>query len=292
LGYSFERHETVAVGVGRIIGELTWTTTQELYPSHPRHQDWVHNTRTRYKRIRSLLRLMRDSLGDDVYRAEMDRIREATGLLSRLRDAEVLVQTADLLAEHIAEDDSLAQLRQWLGERYRQISHIETNIQQLLLTTAREMDELILRSANWQLPEDYDEPLREFTRSYNRGLQQMGVAFEQPGDEAFHDWRKRVKGHYYQCCLFDMAWSPTMSLRSEEIKSLSDLLGEDHDIAVLREVLAAETGAPEMSQQLDRQVHDHQQGLRDRSKTLAESVYQHEPDALADELRRSIERWH
>lgn len=291
LAYSFERHETVAVGVGRIIGELTWTTTTQLYPSHPQHQDWVHNTRTRYKRVRSLLRLVRDSLGDEVYRAELDRIREASGMLSRLRDAEVLVQTADLLAEHIAEDDSLARLCQWLGERYRNIANIETNIQQLLLATAREMDELTLRSANWQLPDDYDEPVRQFTRGYKRGQRQMGVALAQGDDEAFHDWRKRVKDHYYHWGLFDMAWQPAMSLRAEEIKTLSDLLGEDHDIAVLCEVLAAETGAPELSQRLLDEVRRYQQDLRDRSKALAQRIYNDEPDALADELRRSIERW-
>ncbi len=66
MAYSFERHETVAVGVGRIIGELTWTTTQELYPSHPNHQDWVHYARSRYKVILCLLRMVSDILVDEV----------------------------------------------------------------------------------------------------------------------------------------------------------------------------------------------------------------------------------
>lgn len=291
MAYSFERHETVAVGVGRIIGELTWTTTQQLYPSHPQHQEWVHNARTRYKRIRSLLRLVRDSLGDEAYRAELEQIRQAAGLLSRLRDAEVLVLTADLLAERIADDDGLAQLRLWLGERYRHIVQIESNIQQLLLATAREMDELTLRSANWLLPEGYDGVVGQFIRSYERGRRQFDRAFEQPHDEAFHEWRKRVKDHYYHSCLFDMAWSPTMSLRSEAMKTLSDLLGEDHDIAVLREVLASETGAPELSQRLAGEMQAYQQYLRDRSKMLGERIYGLEAEALDDELRRSIERW-
>ena len=291
MAYSFERHETVAVGVARIIGELTWTTTSELYPSHPQHQDWVHNTRTRYKRVRSLLRLIRKSLGREVYGDEMDRVREATGMLARMRDTEVLVQTADLLAERVNGHADVTELCEWSRERYRRIAHIEINMQQLLLATAHAMDGLTIRSANWNLPEGFEEPLKQFTRSYRRGRRQCAAAFDEPGDDSFHEWRKRVKDHLYHCRLFGMAWSPTMSLRVEEIKSLSDLLGEDHDLAVLRQVLTAESDAPALSVQLDSEIQGFQEYLRDRSREVADRIYEQEPESLGEELANSIKRW-
>ena len=292
MAYCFERHESVAVGVSRIIGELTWTTTHELHPGHPEHPNWVHNTRKRLKRIRSLLRLVRISLGDEPYAAELTRIREASARISRLRDAEVLVLTADAIDTRAANpDQSLAGMRQWLRERYGRIVQIETNVQQLLLATANEMDDLTLRSANWNLPQDFDEPVAQFERAYRRGRRRFAATFEQPHDEAFHELRKRVKDHFYQCSLFDMAWSPNMVTRLEELKLLSDLLGEDHDLSVLREVLGAEADAPPVSAALDAELNSLQQQLRSRSRELAQRLYEPVPESMREELERSLERW-
>jgi CHAD domain-containing protein len=292
LAYCFERHESVAVGVGRIIGELTWTTTNELHPGHPEHQDWVHNTRTRCKRIRSLLRLVRTSLGEETYRAELARAREVAERLSRLRDAEVLVLTGDAIDEQATgPDESLIELRRWLRERYARIAQIETNLQQLLLATAKEMDDLTLRSANWSLPEDFHQPVAQFVRGYRRGRRKFAEAYEQPHDEAFHEWRKRVKDHWYHCCLFDTVWPPPMIGRQQELKTLSDYLGEDHDLSVLREVLSEETGAPAVSDRLDAHMNSLQQQLRERGRELAQRIYDPEPEWLGGELQRNLERW-
>ena len=292
MAYSFERHETVAVGVSRILGELTWTISHELHPGHPEYPNWVHNTRTTYKRIRSLLRLVRDSLGKEVFSAERDRIREASNQLALLRDAEVLVLSAESLATHFpGQADAIADLHLWLLQRYQRIAQIETNLQQLLLATANEMNDLTLRSAAWILPDDFQEPVRNFTRSYRKGKREFTRALEAANDEAFHEWRKQVKNHWYHCRLFDQAWLPAMMWRITELKELSDLLGEDHDLAVLREVLVDADDAPYRSQDHEDLVQQRQRQLRARSAELGERIYAPEPETLAEELDSSLRRW-
>lgn len=292
MAYSFERHETVAVGVGRIVGELTWTVTHELHPGHPEYPHWVHNTRTTYKRIRSLLRLVRNSLGKESFRAERERIRESAGQLAPLRDAEVMVLTAELLATHFPEStETLSELQLWLLQRYQQIAQVGTNLQQLLLITAREMNDLTLRSANWVLPEDFDEPVENFVRGYRRGRGEFARAFEASDDEGFHDLRKRVKDHWYHCRLFESVWLPAMMWRVTELKDLSDLLGEDHDLAMLRQLLADATDVLDGVDRVNSLIERRQQWLRDQAAELGERIFAPEPETQAKELRDCLRRW-
>src|SRR5262249_61086923 len=58
----------------------------------------------RFKKVRAVLRLVRDDLGAKVYRKENVAFRDAGRPLTAVRDARVLVQALDKLAEHFAED--------------------------------------------------------------------------------------------------------------------------------------------------------------------------------------------
>ena len=62
----------------------------------------VHEARKHLKKTRALLRLVRPALGTRAYRRENDALRDAGLALSGTRDADVLVATADKLAEHAA----------------------------------------------------------------------------------------------------------------------------------------------------------------------------------------------
>ena len=53
----------------------------------------VHEARKDMKKLRALLRLVRDELGEDVYRRENDCFRDTARTLSGLRDAEVMLAT-------------------------------------------------------------------------------------------------------------------------------------------------------------------------------------------------------
>ena len=51
--------------------------------------------------------------------------------------------------------------------------------------------------------------------------------------EDFHEWRKRVKYHWYHCRLLKNLYKPLMKARRDEAKHLADLLGDDHDLSML-----------------------------------------------------------
>src|SRR5437899_661018 len=59
----------------------------------------IHEARKDVKKIRSALRLVRDAIGDDLWRRENDHYREVARTLSSFRDAEILVEALDGLGE-------------------------------------------------------------------------------------------------------------------------------------------------------------------------------------------------
>ena len=66
----------------------------------------VHEARKDLKKLRSVLRLVRDDLGDAVYRSENVRFRDAGRMLSGARDAQVKLETLAALRERF--DDRLS----------------------------------------------------------------------------------------------------------------------------------------------------------------------------------------
>jgi CHAD domain-containing protein len=75
------------------------------------------------------------------------------------------------------------------------------------------------------------------TRSYARGRQTYRAMGPDASFEARHEWRKRVKDLWYQQRLVAEAWPPVIDAEAEEAHLLSELLGDDHDHAVLHEAI-------------------------------------------------------
>jgi hypothetical protein len=59
----------------------------------------VHDARKAFKKVRSVLRLVRDEIGEKTYHAENRRFRNAARPLTEVRDAKALVEILDKLAE-------------------------------------------------------------------------------------------------------------------------------------------------------------------------------------------------
>ena len=68
----------------------------------------------------------------------------------------------------------------------------------------------------------------------------MANALKDPSDANLHEWWKRVKDLRYQLELLEPLWPDVMKVAADQANTLSDLLGDDHDLAVLRELLGSD----------------------------------------------------
>src|SRR4051812_21853218 len=158
----------------------------------------VHETRKAFKRLRALVRLSRDALGDEAYRRENTIFRDAGRRLSGARDAAVLVQTLDgLAARYRAElgDDAFAGLRAALASEAEAASGALSDDRTAVDQVQGTLEAARRRVGGWPLPDDGGLAMLApgFERIYRRGRRALQVVRKEPDTETLHELRKRAK---------------------------------------------------------------------------------------------------
>jgi CHAD domain-containing protein len=102
-----------------------------------------------------------------------------------------------------------------------------------------------LRVETWPLAHaEWDDLLAGAARAYARGRAAFVVARAEPTPELLHAWRKRAKDLWYHQRLLAPAWPELLGAQAEAAHALSELLGDDHDLAVLAQRLTASAPLP------------------------------------------------
>ncbi|HEX8715050.1 MAG TPA: CHAD domain-containing protein, partial [Solirubrobacteraceae bacterium] len=167
----------------------------------------VHEARKALKRLRALLRLLEDELGERVYERESAVVRETGKRLAQARDAEVLLATLDGLIERHPKE--LAGRRGVQRLRARLQRERDGAARAALADNGRQdgalAELLALRMcvAAWQLTDagglEAVEPA--LARIYGKGRKRMRRAARANGGRTrgrrLHEWRKRVKDLRY-----------------------------------------------------------------------------------------------
>jgi CHAD domain-containing protein len=176
--------------------------------------DAVHETRKALKRLRTLIRLIEDQLGDQAAAREHDAVRTAGRRLAGARDAEVAMGTLDELMRRypaLTRRAGVRRLRARLAdERDREARAIlaDRAARAAVLAELRAVRE---RAAAWDLSEQGGvEALSEqagveafrapFARIYRTGRQRYRSAAGAPRKQRsalMHRWRKSVKDLRY-----------------------------------------------------------------------------------------------
>jgi CHAD domain-containing protein len=139
-----------------------------------------------------------------------------------------------------------------------------------------------------QLPDDgfgLIEP--GLLRVYARGRAALAGLTPDAGDEAVHAWRKRAKDLWYAYRLLVIAWPEGMEPLVSEAHRLSDLLGDHHDLAVLRADAHRRrfAFAGDSLEGLDALTVRCQSELLAEALPLGRRLYAEKPNAMARRMR-------
>jgi CHAD domain-containing protein len=201
----------------------------------------VHQVRQRGKKVRALLRLVRLQ-APELYERENAAFRDATRRVAADRDAGVALETYDALVERFVDasaSSGLAPVRAALVERRDAV--LDDQLEERLEAVRADLEASLGRIEGWELEgEGFDVVAGGLAKTYGRAHDRMVDAYEQRTSEAFHEWRKRVKYHRYHMKLLQDAWPAVVKARRSQLHELTDLLGDDHDLAVLRADLIAD----------------------------------------------------
>lgn len=251
----------------------------------------VHDARKDLKKLRSTLRLVRDELGDELYRRENTRFRDAGRALAGARDAEVKLATLDALAERFEGEfpnEAARPLVEALArERETLTCELESDSRDgPRALAARQIAAGRSQIADWPLG-DGAWALAEpgLRRAYRRGRRRFADVRAEPSDENVHEWRKRVKDLWYHLRLLRDRSSEVTDGAIAEADDLSDLLGEHHDLAVLADDLAARDPSPDGGLGLlAKLIARRQQELLGDAVELGARVYAEKPKAFTKRL--------
>ena len=298
MEYRLRRGESTPEGVRRMAAEQLGKALEHLACQDRKRDKHIHEARKATKRLRALVRLVRRELGDEVYALENQCYRDAGQRLSELRDATVLVETLDRLVESLGKDvpkSRFARVRVWLVERrdrvYSQVDSSNRAVQEVIADLAQACERL----EHWNLQRRGWGGLREgVQRVYARGRRDFAGAYALPSDEAFHDWRKQAKYLWYHTQILENIWPSVMQAQAEELDQLGELLGQDHDLAVLRTTVLAEfprAGATATLRALESRIGEVRSRMQAEARPLAERIYLERPRDFTRRLRGYWRVW-
>lgn len=246
----------------------------------------VHNLRKRFKRLKALYRLV-GPYSEQQARRETLRYRDLGRDLALSRDREVLEQT--LVKLQFLTDDPVVieRLEHLLNRLQRQDTvddmSIPVNADRLraALLKARAAAEQVLRG---EFPRDL--MIEGYMRTYRKARRLWQELPESTQQEDWHEWRKRVKDDWYQTQLLKKYRSESQKPRLEKLRLLADLLGYDHDLQNLSELIEILTARPhpadeEVQLLIDRQRRE----LQDECLQLGKRLYRQKPSQIRTAYR-------
>jgi CHAD domain-containing protein len=296
--YRLRHREDPQNGIRRIVSEQIAKALHEIGNDELDDHETVHQVRKRCKKIRAVLRLVRPAVGS-VYSEENRWYRDLARGLSRVRDAQTLIDTFDSLREDfsaLAPWSRLETVRETLQQRRRTIAKDELDLRQRLDHIADQLRSARNRLEDWQLHKKGFRALAGgLKKTYCRGRKALAAAYEMPSTERFHEWRKRVKYHWYHTRILRDLWRPVMVAQQSELDRLATLLGNEHDLAVFYETLFDETpgvGAVKDVKVLVELAEQKRVDLQNRARPLGERVFAEEPKRFVKRRQHYWKIWH
>jgi CHAD domain-containing protein len=245
MSYVLEPAEALGTGLRRtLMEEITGAADGLEQASESDWNEAVHEARKSLKKGRALLRLARAAMGP-LYGEANVLLRDVGRSLSEVRDAEVMVATIDKFAE-VGPKPAIGELvepvrRVLVERRDRVIDQAKAEgVPERAAKRIRHAGALLTK-VSWERA-DWEVIETGLKREYGRGRSAFEAARRNPEGDATHEWRKRVKDHWYHLRLVRKGWSPVLKRTAKAAHTVSDLLGDEHDLAVLMDELHANEG--------------------------------------------------
>jgi len=150
------------------------------------------------------------------------------------------------------------------------------------------LSELAIGSSDWRAIRKWLE------RTYRNGRAAMAEATRDASDENLHEWRKRAKDLRYQLEFLCKAWPGVIDAAADGAHDLGDLLGDDHDLALLRRLLdgklrnSVESGE---RRSLLRAIGKRREVLQSDAADLGQRVYVESPRRFVGRVHEYWKAW-
>jgi CHAD domain-containing protein len=299
MAYRLKANESVPDGIRRIIHQEVEDATKRLThgaANRGERDEAIHEARKSIKKIRGVIRLMQAELGQ-IYKQENQRLGQTGRQLSELRDAQAIIEIFDGVAgkyrQQLKPQAARAIRRGLLKNKQETERRIDVDV--VARRAAATLRNISKKVDEWPLKSDGFHALAPgLKRRYRRGKEAMAAANKHPAPETFHEWRKRVKDHWYHIRLLESLWTEVLKARESALKDLETWLGDDHNLVVLRERLdqnPEQYGTEQNVELFKSLIESYSAELREKSLSLGERLYEQKPKLLVSEMSKLWNAW-
>ncbi|HTV80310.1 MAG TPA: CHAD domain-containing protein [Steroidobacteraceae bacterium] len=252
----------------------------------------IHDARRKLKVARAVLRLLRPALGTRAYRFANREVRDAGRPLRGVRDAVVLLHTLEGLKPATRDGAGRTVLDQL---QQRLVANCSTQRRTLtprrIDRSLRRLDDLgeLLRSRPPKVP-DLEAAPKGVKKVYRKGRDAYRLACRHPSTEALHEWRKQVKYLHNELKLLKSVYQAGMGRARRTARELAGALGDDHDLAMLREQLRATGPGRQLCRSLSSPIKDSRRDLQATAMKAGKKLYTASPRKFARKLRKSLQQ--
>jgi CHAD domain-containing protein len=298
MSFRLENNETLSFGLKRIVLELIDKSVFNLSKGNGSFNEDVHDTRKNFKKVRTVLRLIRTEIGEENYQIEMSFYRDAGRILSDLRDSTVLIQTFDKLvvsSELEMSNFDFSVFREFLIEKQKHIRTAKSKKSAVINSLSTDL--LLARSRvfDWPLSGDEFKLIKKNLQLiYEQGKKYMYAVFSEAIKENVHEWRKRVKDLWYATRILGNIWPEMMSPLDILLGKLSDALGDANDLFLLKEKIISNQSklkddqhTRELINFIDRRIMD----LLREARSIGRKVYSEDSKYFVGRLQNYFEIW-
>ena len=298
MSFQLENNETLSFGLKRIVLELVDRSVFNLAKGNDSFIDDIHDTRKNFKKLRTILRLIRSDIGESSYRLENLFYRDAGRTLSDLRDSTVLIATFDKLlksSEIEMSNFDFSVFRDFLVEKHKTIRLAKSKKSAVINSLSTDLILARSRVFDWPLSgDDFKIIKKNLQKIYEQGQHYMYAVFSESIKANVHEWRKRVKDLWYAMRILSNIWPEIMSPLVMLLGKLSDLLGDANDLFLLKEKIISNQSkfkddqhTRELINFIDRRIMDL---LRD-ARSIGRKVYSEDSKYFVGRMQNYFEIW-
>jgi CHAD domain-containing protein len=231
----------------------------------------VHAARKACKRVRAALRLLRECLGPTAYRRENRAVRDASKPLTAVRDAFMLRRTLRGLPLRNRALQRRLETEYRFERKVLSRRGARTALHQLQVTRERLLDVSVKESEVLSATDG----LRRIFKAGRKAF----LDARSKNDQALHEWRKQAKYLLNQLDILTAVFNVKFKKYRRRAKKLAEILGKDHDLAVLVSKLRRKPfDAPSETKHIKRKRSQ----LQARAFRLGKKLYRLPAKNLAD----------
>lgn len=252
----------------RLLTQLVQQAARDIHKVPKWEEQGVHSLRKRMKKLQAMLRLAKPVVPEPTMKSVLSDVHDLKNLLSSQRDTLVLTKLAHKFGASISNSHPHSEATEGKIQEAMALS------EQLLI----DIGLLDLSKLTWDILSD------AYAKSYKASRKAWQTAQEEPSTHNLHEWRKNVKGLYYQSTALDQWLHHPKRLR--RTRKLGSLLGDCHDLDVFN--TSAEAGTIRPPRGWQSKIEEQRDRLLSRIERRAEKAFSRPPREIRTEMCHAL----